>query len=100
MPDASSADGEGRDLRTTLSITGEELRRRNANSLVIDLLFTGTTGFLTILALQGFWPAVIAAVPLATFLLFAWYSSKPFFVANVLAIVVAAVATVTGYVPF
>ena len=100
MADAASATGEGRNLRTALTVAVEELRRRNANALVIDLLFMGTTGFLTILAFQGFWPAVIAAVPLATFLLFAWHSSKSFFLANLLAIGIAAAATVTGYVPF
>lgn len=100
MADTASADGDDRGPLTALSITVEELRRRNANALIIDLLFMSTTGFLTILALQGFWPAVIAAVPLATFLLFAWRSSKPFFVANALAVVIAAAATVTGYVPF
>lgn len=100
MADAASADGDDRDQQTTLSITVEELRRRNANSLAIDVLFLFTTGFLTILALQGFWPAVIAAVPLVTFLLFAFRSAKSFFVANLLAIVVAAAATILGFVPF
>lgn len=99
MADAASSDGD-RDPLRTLSITVEELRRRNANSLAIDVLFLFTTGFLTILALQGFWPAVIAAVPLVTFLLFALRSATSFFVANLLAVGVAAIATVTGYVPF
>lgn len=99
MSDAAT-DGDRQSRSSTLAITVEELRRRNANALVIDVLFLFTTGFLTILALQGAWPAAIAAIPLATFLLFAWRSSMAFLVANLFTIVVAAIATVTGYVPF
>ncbi|WP_247728935.1 hypothetical protein [Halovivax limisalsi] len=99
MADAAS-DGTGRSPVGTVSRAVQELRRRNANALAIDAFYLFTTGFLTILAMEGFWPAVIAAGPLVAFLLFALRSSLPFFVTNLLAIALAVVATRAGYVPF
>jgi len=99
MAESTQRSDDGRGLTETLYVTGAEFRRRNRSALVIDVLYLFTVGFLTALAMHGFWPAAIAVVPLATFLLFAWRSSVPFFVANLLTIVLAAVATATGYVP-
>lgn len=97
--DDSTQRNDDRGLARTLSVTGEEFRRRNPSAVVIDVLYLFTTAFLTALAMHGFWPAVMAAVPLATFLLFAWRASRPFFLANLLTIGIAAAAVETGYVP-
>lgn len=78
----------------------EELRRRNLVSLGMDLLILATTGLLAILFTMGLWPAVIGAVPMAALLYFGWASSKAFFVAQVLAIVVSLIGTVTGTLPY
>lgn len=99
MADAAS-DGTGQSSTGAISLAVEELRRRNQNALAIDGFYLFTTGFLTILAMKGFWPVVIAAGPLAAFLLFALRSSLPFFLTNLLAIAIAVVATRAGYVPF
>ena len=82
----------------SLGFSLEELRRRNRVAVGMDLLFLVTTGFFGHMAVRGFWPAVIAALPLATLLYFGWRSSKPFFVSQVLAIAVAAAVTVAGVV--
>ena len=81
------------------SILLEEFRRRNASAVAMDVLYLFTTAFLATLAVRGFWPAMIAALPLGTFLYFAWNSSRAFFVANLVAVGVAAVATEAGVVP-
>jgi hypothetical protein len=76
----------------------EEFRRRNAIAVGMDLLYLVTTAFFAHMFVRGFWPAVIAAVPLGAFLYFGWHSSKPFFLAQVLTVAAAAVATVAGVV--
>jgi hypothetical protein len=76
----------------------EELRRRNAIAVGMDLLYLVTTGLFGHMFVRGFWPAVIAAAPLGAFLYFGWHSSKPFFLTQVVTIAVAAVATVAGVV--
>ncbi|VTT88366.1 hypothetical protein DM2_1700 [Halorubrum sp. DM2] len=78
----------------------EELRRRNLVSLGMDVLILATTGLLAILFTMGFWPAAIGAIPMITLLYFGWASSKAFFVAQVLAIGVALLGTVTGVLPY
>jgi hypothetical protein len=76
----------------------EELRRRNPIAVGMDLLYLVTTAFFGHMLVRGFWPAVIAAVPLGAFLYFGWHSSKPFFLAQVLTIAVTVAATMTGLV--
>jgi hypothetical protein len=76
-----------------------EFRRRNASAVAMDVLYLFTAAFLATLAVRGFWPAMIAALPLGTFLYFAWNSSWAFFVANLVAVGVTAAATQAGVVP-
>ncbi len=83
----------------SLVVVGQELRRRNASTVAVDLLYLFTIAFLATLALRGFWPAAIATLPLVSFLYFAWHASRPFFVANVGAIVFAVVATEWNLLP-
>lgn len=78
----------------------EEFRRRNVSAVAMDVLYLLTTGYFATLPIRGFWPAVIAALPLAAFVYFAWKSSTAFFVANLLVIVLVALATYAGLVPF
>jgi hypothetical protein len=78
----------------------EEVRRRNLVSLGMDVLILVTTGFLAILFTKGFWPSMLAAIPVATLLYFGWSSSKAFFVSQLLAIAVAIVATYTYMLPY
>lgn len=100
MADASEAVAAGgRGLRDAVAVHGEEVRRRNASALAVDVLYVFTTAFLATLAVRGFWPAAIAAAPLATFLYFAWKATRPFFLANLLAAVLVAVAGGVGIVP-
>ncbi|RQG94366.1 hypothetical protein [Natrarchaeobius chitinivorans] len=80
-------------------IVGQELRRRNSSALAMDVLYLFTTAFLATLAAQGLRPAAVAFFPLAVFLYFAWKSTTAFLVANLIAIVVAVVATETGISP-
>lgn len=80
-------------------VLGQELRRRNVSALVVDVLYVFTTAFLATLAVHGFWPAVIATLPLVTFLYFAWHATKIFFVVNLVAIVAAVAATEAGVSP-
>ena len=77
----------------------EEFRRRNPSAVAIDLLYLFTTAFLATLFVRGVWPAVIATVPLATLLYFAWRSTPAFFLAQILAAVLAVVATYAGVLP-
>ncbi|WP_254768673.1 hypothetical protein [Salinilacihabitans rarus] len=99
MSDAAGVEeGEGT-LAESLVIVGQELRRRNGSAVAMDVLYLFTTAFLATLAIRGFWPAVIAALPLATFLYFAWHSSRPFFVTNLVVIAATAAATEAGLMP-
>ncbi|ADD05800.1 uncharacterized protein Nmag_2235 [Natrialba magadii ATCC 43099] len=80
----------------SIQIVGQEIRRSSANAIAVDLLYVFTIGFFASLAIRGFWPALIAAFPIAVLLTFAWLSSRLFFLTNVLAIVVAIAATRAG----
>ena len=73
----------------------EELRRRNNVALGMDVLYLDVP----VLIPHPGWPAAVALVPLATLLYFGWSSSKPFFVAQLLAIAVTVAADVTGLLP-
>lgn len=64
----------------------------------MDVLYLVTTGFFAHMFVRGVWPAAVAAIPLVALLYFGWHSSKPFFVTQVLAVLVAAIATLTGVV--
>lgn len=77
----------------------EEFRRRNTTALTIDLLYLFATAFLATLWARGLWPGVIAALPLAAMLYFAWRSSTAFLVANVLAVFLSVLATAFGVMP-
>lgn len=77
----------------------EELRRRNLNAVVIDVLYLTTTAFFSTLLVRGFWPAVIAGIPLATMLYFAWESTEAFFVGQLVVVVLTVAATHFGVVP-
>ncbi|WP_276254753.1 hypothetical protein [Halomontanus rarus] len=93
--------GRSRDgVVDSLLVVGQELRRRNASTVAIDVLYVFTTAFLATLALRGFWPAVIAGLPLATFLYFAWKSSRIFFLANLAVIALTVAATEADLLPF
>jgi hypothetical protein len=81
------------------SFDPEELRRRNPNAVAMDVLYLLTTAFFAYLALQGTWPAVIAAIPLATLLYFGGKSSPPFFFAQLLLIVLTVLADTGGLIP-
>lgn len=65
----------------------------------MDLLLLVTVGFFAILAGYGLWPAVIAAVPLLTMLYFGLRSSPAFFLAELLAMVLAVAGSYTGIIP-
>ena len=81
------------------SFDPEELRRRNPNAVAMDVIYLLTTAFFAYLALQGTWPAVIAALPLAALLYFGGKSSPPFFFAQLLLIVLTVIAESAGLVP-
>lgn len=99
MPEIRTDGGKSSAARSSASLFDlEELRRRNAIAVGMDLLYLVTTGFFAHMFVRGFWPAVIAAVPLGAFLYFGWHSSKPFFLTQVLTIAVAAAATMMGLV--
>ncbi|ELY90311.1 hypothetical protein C483_12403 [Natrialba hulunbeirensis JCM 10989] len=83
----------------SIQIVGQEIRRSSANAVAVDLLYVFTIGFFASLSIRGFWPALIAAFPIAVLLGFAWLSSRLFFLTNVLAIVVAIAATRMGLLP-
>ena len=76
-----------------------ELRRSNLSAVGMDLLFLYTTGFFAHHLIRGFWPLMIAAIPLVGLLYFGWRSSKPFFVAQVLTVVITVFASLYGLVP-
>ena len=102
MPDVRTDGGPGTRSaaqRIRGSFDPEELRRRNPNAVAMDVLYLLTTAFFAYLALQGFWPAVIAAIPLATLLYFGGKSSAPFFFAQLLLIGLTVVASSAGVVP-
>ncbi|MCW8173232.1 hypothetical protein D8S78_19765 [Natrialba swarupiae] len=44
-------------------VLGQEMRRRNASTLAMDVLYLFTTAFLATLAVQGVRPAIVAALP-------------------------------------
>ena len=79
-----------------LGVSLEELRRRNRVAVGMDVLYLVTTGFFAHMAVRGFWPAVIAAVPLVTLLYFGWSASRPFFVTQVLTIAATVAVTFAG----
>lgn len=84
---------------TAAEFNVEELRRRNPDAIVMDILYLFTTGFFAILAVKGFWPAVIAGIPLGLMLYFGLRSSIAFFIAQLLAMGLALAAEWAGYVP-
>ena len=90
-------DGSQTTLRESFDL--EEFRRRNTSAVAIDVLYLFTTAFFATLAVRGTWPAVFAALPLATLLYFAWRSSVAFFVAQVLVFGLAVAATFAGVLP-
>lgn len=65
----------------------------------MDVLYLLTTAFFAHLFVRGFWPAVIAAVPLAALLYFGWLSSRAFFATQLVVIVAAVAATYGGLLP-
>ena len=83
----------------SLVVVGQEIRRSSANAIAVDFLYVFTTAFFATLAVRGFWPALIAALPIAVLLSFAWMSSRLFFITNVLVIGVTVAATRAGYIP-
>ncbi|SDR30896.1 hypothetical protein [Natronobacterium texcoconense] len=99
MSGSRGSDSDRSGVVDSLVLVGEEFRRRNASATAVDVLYVFTTAFLATLAIRGFWPAMIAALPLATMLYFAWNSSKPFFVANLLVIGLTVVATRADLMP-
>lgn len=105
----------GTDGRSTdPAVLLEELRRRNAAAVGMDLLFLFTVAFFAVLLPRGWeptevgpgvlelpfsWPAVITGLPLALLLYFGWRSSKPFFAAQLLTIAVTVYASHAGLLP-
>lgn len=98
MADVRDEGDGGEGVVSSLTIL-EEFRRRNPSAVAMDVLYLFTTAFLATLAVRGFWPAIIAAFPLATFLYFAWNSSRAFFLTNLGVIALTAAATEAGVVP-
>ncbi|MFP8952980.1 hypothetical protein ACLI4Z_08425 [Natrialbaceae archaeon A-arb3/5] len=96
--DDDGSDGD-RSILASLLVVGQEIRRSSVNAVAVDVLYVFTTAFFATLAIRGFWPAIIAALPIAVLLSFAWMSSRLFFLANVLVIAVTVGATRAGYVP-
>ncbi len=94
-PDGGRPDARSFDARVTI----KELRERNVNAVAMDVLYLLTTAFFAHLFVRGFWPAVIATIPLSTFLYFGWRSSRAFFAVQVVAIGAAIAATYAGVVP-
>ncbi|MFC4436435.1 MULTISPECIES: hypothetical protein [Natrialbaceae] len=92
-------DGGGDGVLESLVVVGQEVRRSSANAVAVDFLYVFTTAFFATLAVRGFWPALIAALPIAVLLSFAWMSSRLFFLTNVVVIVVTVGATRAGMVP-
>jgi len=78
------------------AVGAEELRRRSLGSVAADALYLFTTGFFGHLVARGFWPAVIAAVPLAALLYFGANTSRAFLAAQIAAAAAAAAATYAG----
>lgn len=104
MTAGSAGSGGGRPGWTVDSLLGtsfdpKEFHRRNANAVVIDLLYLFAMAFFTTLLVRGLWPAVIAGIPLATLLYFAWHSTRAFFLGQLAVVVLTAIATYTGVVP-
>lgn len=97
--DDGSGGSDDRGLLESLVIVGQEIRRSSANAVAVDFLYVFTTAFFATLAVRGFWPALIAALPLAVLLSFAWMSSRLFFVTNLLVIVATVAATRAGLLP-
>ncbi|GAB7018696.1 hypothetical protein [Halostagnicola sp. A-GB9-2] len=91
--------GDSDGVLESVIVVGQEMQRSSANAVAVDVLYVFTTAFFATLAIRGFWPALIAALPIAVLLSFAWMSSRLFFLANVLVIVVTIGATRAGYVP-
>jgi hypothetical protein len=77
----------------------EELRRRNSVAVGMDVLYLVTTAFFAILLTMGFWPIVIAAVPLGALLFFGLLSSRAFFLAQVLTVLATLAASYAGLLP-
>ncbi|WP_241175182.1 hypothetical protein [Natronolimnobius sp. AArcel1] len=94
-----AATGDSRGLLESLVIVGQEIRRSSANAVAVDFLYVFTTAFFATLAIRGTWPALIALLPIAVLLSFAWMSSRLFFLTNMLVIGVAVVVTRAGYMP-
>ena len=94
-------DGGGRDgsALESLVVVGQEIRRSNPNAIAVDGLYAFTAAFFAMLAVQGLWPAVIAAFPLVVMLYFAWKSSRLFLLTNLIVIVLAVAAMRAGYIP-
>lgn len=92
-PDGSPAPGR------TFALALEELRRRNPSAVAIDALYLFATAFFATLFVRAFWAAVIAALPLATLLYFAWRSTTAFFVAQLVVIALSVAATYAGLLP-
>lgn len=96
---AGVGDGGSDGAFESLRVVGQEIRRSSANAVAVDLLYVFTAAFFATLAVRGFWPALIAALPIAVLLLFAWMSSRLFFLTNVVVIVTTVAATRAGLVP-
>lgn len=92
-------DGSGDGVLESLVVVGQEVRRSSANAVAVDLLYVFTTAFFATLAVRGFWPMLIAALPIAVLLSFARMSSRLFFLTNLIVIVVTVAATRAGIVP-
>ncbi|WP_290815330.1 hypothetical protein [Halovivax sp.] len=82
-----------------LIVVGQEVRRSSVNAVAVDFVYVFAVGFFATLAVRGLWPAVIAALPLAVMLAFAWMSSRLFFILNVIVIGLTVGATLAGVVP-
>lgn len=102
-PNEATTDGDEANGSRSRPLGGaldpEEFRRRNEVAVGMDVLYLVTTGFFAVMLTRGFWPAVIAAVPLLTLLYFGWSSSRAFFIAQVLTVVATVVASAAGVLP-
>ena len=99
-------------LQRDIGLLIEEFRRRNVAAVAMDLLYLFTVAFFAVMLTMAWeeisigplwisfsWPAVIGIIPLGLLLYFGWRSSKPFFLAQLLVIVLTVVASSAGLLP-
>lgn len=116
---ANGGSGRLRDLRDQVVLQLEEFTRRNRSALGMDALYLIGTSFFTVLATQAWfpqeislpfvgiaigvipfsWPLLIAVLPLGGLLYFGYRSSMPFFISQLIVVVITVVVARAGWLP-